>query len=66
MLASSGEGPMRGGGHGAREWRRGARREARPPRRLAPDRYLNAAYPFQVKYTPDDLLNGKLHFYNGL
>ncbi|XP_049871654.1 poly(A) RNA polymerase gld-2 homolog A-like [Pectinophora gossypiella] len=43
-------------GYGQREWRGRARRE--PRRRIAPDRYLNASYPFQVKFTPDDLLNG--------
>ncbi|XP_045501288.1 poly(A) RNA polymerase gld-2 homolog A-like [Colias croceus] len=41
----------------SREWRARNRREHRP-RRIAPDRYLTAAYPFQVKFTPDDLLNG--------
>ncbi|XP_030028326.2 poly(A) RNA polymerase gld-2 homolog B [Manduca sexta] len=46
-----------GGGYGAREWR-GRRRDPRPQRRIAPERFLNAAYPFQVKFTPDDLLNG--------
>lgn len=45
------------GGYGSREWR-GRRREQRPQRRIAPERFLNAAYPFQVKFTPDDLLNG--------
>ncbi|XP_072938177.1 poly(A) RNA polymerase gld-2 homolog A-like [Epargyreus clarus] len=39
-----------------REWR-GRRREPRA-RRAAPERHLHAAYPFQVKFTPDDLLNG--------
>ncbi|CAK1580771.1 unnamed protein product [Parnassius mnemosyne] len=40
-----------------REWRARPRRELRP-RRIAPERFLNASYPFQVKFTPDDLLNG--------
>ncbi|CAH2049002.1 unnamed protein product, partial [Iphiclides podalirius] len=40
-----------------REWRARPRRELRP-RRIAPERFLNATYPFQVKFTPDDLLNG--------
>ncbi|XP_046966727.1 poly(A) RNA polymerase gld-2 homolog A-like isoform X1 [Vanessa cardui] len=41
----------------SREWRGRGRREQRQ-RRIAPERYLSAAYPFQVKFTPDDLLNG--------
>ncbi|XP_041981044.1 poly(A) RNA polymerase gld-2 homolog A-like [Aricia agestis] len=40
----------------AREWR--ARRREPRPRRAAPDRYLAAHYPAQVKFAPDDLLNG--------
>ncbi|CAG4955476.1 unnamed protein product [Parnassius apollo] len=40
-----------------REWRARPRRELRP-RRIAPERFLNASYPFQVKFTPDNLLNG--------
>ncbi|GBP61747.1 Poly(A) RNA polymerase gld-2 homolog A [Eumeta japonica] len=39
-----------------REWRGRPRRELRP-RRIAPDRYLHAAYGYQVKFAPDDLLN---------
>ncbi|XP_026325862.1 poly(A) RNA polymerase gld-2 homolog A-like isoform X3 [Hyposmocoma kahamanoa] len=49
------------GGWGVRggEWRgRRERRDTRPRHRIAPERYLNAAYPFQVKFTPDELLNG--------
>lgn len=43
------------------EWRgRRERRDARPRHRIAPERYLNAAYPFQVKFTPDELLNGEI------
>ncbi|XP_075979319.1 poly(A) RNA polymerase gld-2 homolog A-like [Anticarsia gemmatalis] len=43
---------------GAREWRGRRGHVARPQRRIAPERYLNGSYPFQVKFTPDDLLNG--------
>lgn len=43
--------------YNAREWR-GRRRDVRPQRRLAPERFFKATYPFQVKFTPDDLLNG--------
>ncbi|KAJ8718705.1 hypothetical protein PYW08_002942 [Mythimna loreyi] len=47
------------GGYGqVREWRGRRGRDARPQRRIAPERYLNGSYPFQVKFTPDDLLNG--------
>ncbi|XP_063539635.1 poly(A) RNA polymerase gld-2 homolog A-like [Cydia strobilella] len=45
-------------GYAVREWRGRVRREPHRPRRIAPERYLNASYPFQVKFTPDDLLNG--------
>ncbi|XP_050679392.1 poly(A) RNA polymerase gld-2 homolog A-like [Leptidea sinapis] len=41
----------------SREWRSRNRRDQKP-RRIAPDRFLTASYPFQVKYTPDDLLTG--------
>ncbi|RVE42990.1 hypothetical protein evm_012362 [Chilo suppressalis] len=48
-----------GGTRDYREWRSRRGREATArPRRIAPERYLNASYPFQVKFTPDDLLNG--------
>ncbi|KAL0821355.1 hypothetical protein ABMA28_005944 [Loxostege sticticalis] len=48
-----------GGAREWREWRSRRTREAHArPRRIAPERYLNASYPFQVKFTPDDLLNG--------
>ncbi|XP_047028985.1 poly(A) RNA polymerase gld-2 homolog A-like isoform X2 [Helicoverpa zea] len=48
-----------GGAYGqVREWRGRRGRDARPQRRIAPERYLNGSYPFQVKFTPDDLLNG--------
>ncbi|XP_068622599.1 poly(A) RNA polymerase gld-2 homolog A-like [Battus philenor] len=40
-----------------REWRARPRRELRP-RKLVPERFHNTTYPFQVKFTPDDLLNG--------
>ncbi|CAH0588239.1 unnamed protein product [Chrysodeixis includens] len=58
-----GEEPARaayvGGGYAAaREWRGRRGRDPRPQRRIAPERYLNGSYPFQVKFTPDDLLNG--------
>lgn len=47
------------GGYGqVREWRGRRGRDVRPQRRIAPERYLNGSYPFQVKFTPDDLLNG--------
>lgn len=46
------------GAGGAREWRGRRSHVARAPRRIAPERYLNGTYPFQVKFTPDDLLNG--------
>ncbi|KAJ0174933.1 hypothetical protein K1T71_009074 [Dendrolimus kikuchii] len=47
-------GAQRGEGGGySREWR-GRKHQ----RRFAPDRYLHTGYAFQVKYTPDDLLNG--------
>ncbi|XP_047532411.1 poly(A) RNA polymerase gld-2 homolog A-like isoform X1 [Vanessa atalanta] len=56
--AISGEGSRdREVGTVSREWRGRGRREQRQ-RRIAPERYLSAAYPFQVKFTPDDLLNG--------
>lgn len=47
------------GGWVAREWRGRRGHVARPQRRIAPERYLNGSYPFQVKFTPDDLLNGQ-------
>ncbi|KAI5643859.1 hypothetical protein NE865_04035 [Phthorimaea operculella] len=60
-----GEGPSRNvdrangyyGGWGGREWRGGGRSRREPRRRIAPERYLNSTYPFQVKFTPDELLN---------
>ncbi|OWR51040.1 poly(A) RNA polymerase gld-2 homolog A-like isoform X1 [Danaus plexippus] len=52
--SEKGEVPVRGEG---REWRGRGRREPRQ-RRIAPERYLAASYPFQVKFTPDNLLNG--------
>ncbi|XP_028178731.1 poly(A) RNA polymerase gld-2 homolog B-like [Ostrinia furnacalis] len=62
---SSGSGSSAGGQagwSGSREWREWRSRRAREPharpRRIAPERYLNASYPFQVKFTPDDLLTG--------
>lgn len=68
-VLSSGAGeepPLRGGAQllaggyaAAREWRGRRPRDPRPQRRIAPERYLNGSYPFQVKFTPDDLLNGE-------
>lgn len=63
-VVSPGEGAARtersAATHGySREWR-GRRREPPARRRPGPDRYLAAAYAYQVKFTPDDLLNGKL------
>lgn len=53
------------GGYGqVREWRGRRGRDVRPQRRIAPERYLNGSYPFQVKFTPDDLLNGKWSRYS--
>ncbi|XP_059048004.1 poly(A) RNA polymerase gld-2 homolog A-like [Achroia grisella] len=46
--------------HGSysREWRPRRREQYVRQRRVMPDRHLNASYSFQVKFTPDDLLNG--------
>ncbi|KAM3960422.1 poly(A) RNA polymerase gld-2 homolog A [Aphomia sociella] len=41
----------------SREWRP-RRREQHVRRRVMPDRYLSESYSCQVKFTPDDLLNG--------
>ncbi|XP_045776007.1 poly(A) RNA polymerase gld-2 homolog A-like [Maniola jurtina] len=40
-----------------REWRGRGRRDLRP-RRPGLEHYFSANYPFQVRFTPDDLLNG--------
>ncbi|CAH4020770.1 unnamed protein product [Pieris brassicae] len=40
-----------------REWRSRNRRDHRP-RRLTIDRFNSSFYPFEVKFAPDDLLNG--------
>ncbi|CAK1541980.1 unnamed protein product [Leptosia nina] len=50
-LGSSGSGTI------SREWRARNRRDQRS-RRITPDQILSGPYPFQVKFTPDDLLNG--------
>lgn len=50
---------------GVRPWQNGPRtrhhhphqRNHRTPR-IAPDRFLNSSYPFEIKYSPTDLLNG--------
>ncbi|CAG9791102.1 unnamed protein product [Diatraea saccharalis] len=58
-VVGAGYGGYGGGTREWREWRSRRGREAHArPRRIAPERYLNASYPFQVKFTPDDLLNG--------
>ncbi|XP_052742358.1 poly(A) RNA polymerase gld-2 homolog A [Bicyclus anynana] len=41
----------------SREWRGRGRRDPRP-RRFVPERLIGASYPFQVKFAPDNLLNG--------
>ncbi|XP_013169960.1 PREDICTED: poly(A) RNA polymerase gld-2 homolog A-like [Papilio xuthus] len=40
-----------------REWRARPKRDFRP-RRIPLERFATAAYPSQIKFTPDDLLNG--------
>ncbi|XP_052748029.1 poly(A) RNA polymerase gld-2-like isoform X2 [Galleria mellonella] len=54
---NAGTGPAQQGNY-SREWRPRRREQHTRQRRVLPDRYPNSSYSFQVKFTPDDLLNG--------